>query len=74
MTLTGCTSSVTVALAIKSLLSTSTGCTRAILTDLHLVISVRFYGKGLLRQILWMDDYIMLVAMVRVHTMSFGWD
>lgn len=29
-----------------------------------LVLGIRFYGKGLLRQILGLDDYIMLAAMV----------
>jgi hypothetical protein len=28
------------------------------------LLAVRFYGQGLLRQILWTDDWIMLAAMV----------
>jgi len=34
--------------------------------DVCPVVVIRFYGKGLLRQILGWDDYIMLIAMVSI--------
>ncbi|KAH7414485.1 hypothetical protein DE146DRAFT_37055 [Phaeosphaeria sp. MPI-PUGE-AT-0046c] len=40
------------------------GFTIPVLTLAVIFLGVRFYGKGLLRQILWYDDYVMLAAMI----------